>query len=301
MLDCEHTFCLRCVEGMMSRCTSVPVVLKCPTCGRTTSLPAGGIDKLRTNTTVVKMLELLVLFCPEQQGKTEAAALHKARGEIRQDLRNLEVKETKAREDATAVYSMMLNAVERRRNSIFQEIASVASAQRQMLQSQDDELRKAELEVARLQELKNGQVTQVQQIMSHIRSARGGSLLEPVDTCLAFLPPDSSVLDSIISSGSVQAPRTAHAKDRSGEPGAGVILAEGTVVRMLYDDGIWYSGWIEKYCGDTGRYVVSFPDGDVQVSGGTAADRTARARARAAPSFDSSIYRSDRKRRACRA
>ena len=284
MLDCEHTFCRRCVESMASRCSGsgVPASVTCPTCSRATLLPAGGTDKLRTNSTVVKMLELLMLFCPQQQGSTEASALNKARREIKQDMRNLEVKEAKAREDASAFYSMMLRAVERRRDAVFQEIDSIANVQRQMLQSQDEELRKAELEVARLQQLKivsadagsGFQLTQVQQIMSNLRSAHGGSLFEPVETCLAFLPPDSSALDAITSSGKLQSLRSSpdkhaafkeEAEGGGGEPGQSGILPEGTVVKMLYDDGVWYSGWIEKYCGHTGRYVVSFPDGDVQV------------------------------------
>ena len=38
-------------------------------------------------------------------------------------------------------------------------------------------------------------------------------------------------------------------------------VEEGTVVKMLYDDGVWYKGWVEKVNQSTGMYVVAFPDG----------------------------------------
>ena len=43
-------------------------------------------------------------------------------------------------------------------------------------------------------------------------------------------------------------------------------LAVGTKVEMLFADGIWYQGTIERYNPRSGRYTIEFPDGDVQTA-----------------------------------
>ena len=101
MLHCEHSFCCRCCQILASRSQSIPAALACPTCSATTLLPAGGVENLQTNTTVVKMLGLLELFCPDKPESSKAtSALAKARSEIAEHLRNLEV--------LPAVFSLLL-------------------------------------------------------------------------------------------------------------------------------------------------------------------------------------------------
>ena len=45
-----------------------------------------------------------------------------------------------------------------------------------------------------------------------------------------------------------------------------VPFEPGTQVRMIFDDGKWYKGVIEKYYPSRDNYRITFPDGDSQVS-----------------------------------
>ena len=49
-----------------------------------------------------------------------------------------------------------------------------------------------------------------------------------------------------------------------GEKGCGgsTVLWAGTPVEALYDDGLWYEGVIESHDSTTGRYKITFPDGE---------------------------------------
>ena len=56
------------------------------------------------------------------------------------------------------------------------------------------------------------------------------------------------------------------AKKSSDDMGTDGRLAVGTKVEMLFADGIWYQGTIERYNPRSGRYTIEFPDGDVQTA-----------------------------------
>jgi hypothetical protein len=45
---------------------------------------------------------------------------------------------------------------------------------------------------------------------------------------------------------------------------AGQEIGVGALVRMLFDDGIWYPGTITKFNAKTKKYTVEFDDGEVQ-------------------------------------
>ena len=102
MLQCQHSFCAHCCDCLAVRSVRGPdeqanalsvKSLVCPTCGVSTALPSGCIQELQTNATVVKMMDLLQLFCPDKPGmcSRETSALAKARREIEQQLLKLEV------------------------------------------------------------------------------------------------------------------------------------------------------------------------------------------------------------------
>ena len=268
LLACDHSFCARCCEGLAARSTGADrAMIACPTCGAGTTLPPGGVAQLRPNTTVTNMLELLKIFCPDQPGakSSESRALGRARGEGSQLLQNLDDKEAKAREDAERMYGALLDRVQRRRETVLAKITAVAAVRRQALKAQDAELGKAEQHVARLEaEQGRGMLQGVLDVMKHLRASCGGALVQPVGTDLTFHPPAPSLLDGVSSWGRVEAADGDRSGTGAGGGGCRTPLAEGTVVMMLYDDGEWYSGWIEKFCSGSGLYVVSFPDGDVQ-------------------------------------
>jgi hypothetical protein len=43
-------------------------------------------------------------------------------------------------------------------------------------------------------------------------------------------------------------------------------LAIGTPVEMLFGDGVWYKGTIQRFSARSGVYTIVFPDGDVQTA-----------------------------------
>jgi hypothetical protein len=45
-----------------------------------------------------------------------------------------------------------------------------------------------------------------------------------------------------------------------------VCLPIGTTVEMLFGDGVWYEGVIQRFSARSGLYTIVFPDGDVQTA-----------------------------------
>ena len=49
-----------------------------------------------------------------------------------------------------------------------------------------------------------------------------------------------------------------------GELKAGQECAVGTLVKMLFDDGVWYPGTVVKFDARSKKYTIEFEDGEVQ-------------------------------------
>ena len=56
------------------------------------------------------------------------------------------------------------------------------------------------------------------------------------------------------------------ASPMDGADGEKTSVPLGTKVEVLFSDGKWYEGTIEKYTARSDRYTIKFPDGDVQTA-----------------------------------
>ncbi|XP_038058535.1 tripartite motif-containing protein 45-like [Patiria miniata] len=57
MLDCSHSFCLRCLQELKQSQTPDDGKITCPLCQRQTILPEGGVTKLNKNYTLVSLVD----------------------------------------------------------------------------------------------------------------------------------------------------------------------------------------------------------------------------------------------------
>ena len=71
--------------------------------------------------------------------------------------------------------------------------------------------------------------------------------------------PDDTELKEAVNVRS-EMPEIGLTKDMNDEP----EYAIGTCVRMLFDDGVWYRGWVKKFHHRSNKYTVEFEDGDQQ-------------------------------------
>jgi hypothetical protein len=258
-------------------------------------MPEGGVSDLRTNKTLLKLLEALDADQPLAYSQ-DTAALIAARREIAENLGRLAASEGSSSVCVIQMYASVFSELEKRRDSALQEIASVATAQRQRLMSQDAELARTLELLSRSEAPAEG----LQNLLGNIRTNRNGSL-QPVASYITFQPPAEPLLHAICSWGRVHvggdtdtdtdkpevtetgnhARQSLVMEERGGKGGGGRErekgagdggiegeewrdgdeVEEGTVVKMLYDDGVWYKGWVEKVNQSTGMYVVAFPDG----------------------------------------
>jgi hypothetical protein len=321
MLSCDHTFCASCCKTITVRIAADqgnegggggggggggaggggggsrqgPAKITCPTCQASSVLPEGGVSDLRTNKTLLKLLEALDADQPLAYSQ-DTAALIAARREIAENLGRLAASEGSSSVCVIQMYASVFSELEKRRDSALQEIASVATAQRQRLMSQDAELARTLELLSRSEAPAEG----LQNLLGNIRTNRNGSL-QPVASYITFQPPAEPLLHAICSWGRVHvggdtdtdtdkpevtetgnhARQSLVMEERGGKGGGGRErekgagdggiegeewrdgdeVEEGTVVKMLYDDGVWYKGWVEKVNQSTGMYVVAFPDG----------------------------------------
>ena len=57
-LPCHHSFCIRCLRGVPRQLGEDCILIKCPTCRKTSQLPEGGMDQLPTAFLINNLLEL---------------------------------------------------------------------------------------------------------------------------------------------------------------------------------------------------------------------------------------------------
>ncbi|XP_078671937.1 uncharacterized protein LOC144911632 isoform X3 [Branchiostoma floridae x Branchiostoma belcheri] len=92
ILPCLHTFCRECLKGWANLATTKQQQLKCPTCRVSVRLPDQGVDGLRTNFYVNKLLDFVV--AAKEDKKVEKGA---------EPNNNKDVEASKPRDSCTSV------------------------------------------------------------------------------------------------------------------------------------------------------------------------------------------------------
>jgi hypothetical protein len=204
MLSCDHTFCTSCCQKLAGTASNQGTAadkgakITCPTCQASSVLPEGGVSNLRTNKTLLKLLEVLDADQPLAYSR-DTAALIAARREIADQLGRLAASEGSSSVCVIQLYASVFSELEKRRESVLQEIASVATAQRQQLMSQDAELARTLELLSRAEAPAEG----LQNLLGNLRKNRNGSLVQPVASYITFQPPAEPLLHAICSWGRV--------------------------------------------------------------------------------------------------